>query len=92
MDELKLKGKECKVVKSSLLKRVDFDSGNVRFTGNNHIKDEDYGKLIVNNCSTPFTNKYVKKVKDELKRDYRAKKRALKQRLRKEIEAEIHIL
>lgn len=92
MDELKLKGKECKVVKSSLLKRVDFNSGKVRFDGKNHIKDSDYGKFIVNDCSTPFTNKYVKKLKEELKRDYRAKKRSLKQRLKKEIEAEIQAL
>jgi len=88
MDELKQEGKRCKIVKSSLLKRVDWKGGKVKFKGKSHIKQKDYGAFVINGMH-PLTNRYVKQVKAELRAGYRAKKRSIRQKVKKEINSEI---
>lgn len=86
MDVLKQKGKDNKLHKKSLLKRlVSFEGGKARFEGESHITEAEYGQPLINGMH-PYTNSYVKKFKNELKVEYRAVKRSEKHKLKKEIQ------
>jgi len=87
MDVLKQKGKDCKAEKADLLRRVVFEEGQSKeFRGDSHIKEENYGEPLINGMH-PLTNRYVKKMKEDLKREYRGVKRGEKQKLKKEIQS-----
>jgi hypothetical protein len=88
MDKLKQKGLECKQSKS-WLKDWEWNTPQCRTgrtKGTAHIKAKDYGKTF---DLAPLTNRYVKKFKEELKREYRSVKRSEKHKLKSEIEQSI---
>lgn len=85
MDVLKQKGKHCKLVKSTFKDYVKTKSLKYRAIGPAHIKEGDYGTPGINGMH-PITNRYVKQVKADLKREYRATKRGEKHKLKQEIE------
>lgn len=85
MDRLKQIAKHCKISKV-WLKDGDWHTPSQRrwkSRGTAHIKAEDYGKVF---DLAPITNKYVKKLKQELKVEYRAVKRSENNRIKQEIE------
>jgi len=84
MDRLKQKGKDCKMAKTSFRDGEFLSSGKWKSYGAVHIKDKDYGKFL-DLC--PITNRYIKKLKQELKAEYRAVKRGENQKLKREIDA-----
>ncbi len=81
MDKLKEKGKEIKMQKA-WLRNFEWTGRRGRHYGPAHIKAEDYGKIL---DLVPVTNSYVKKLKQEMKREYRSVKRGEKQEIRKQI-------
>ena len=85
MDVLKQKGKHNKQIKERLLKRIDFEDGEINRFGKLHIKQKNYGKLLLNGID-PLTNREVKRLKKNLKIEYRGVKRHQKHLTRKEIE------
>jgi hypothetical protein len=82
MDRLKQQGRWAKFVKSQFKSHLGREEG-FRPYGPTHVKAKDYGKIF---DVAPFTNKYVKKVKQELKAEYRAVKRSERNRVNKEIQ------
>jgi hypothetical protein len=84
MDRLKRQANWCRFVKQRFKESVQTSDGRWRMFGPVHVKSEDYGKDF--GGLVPYTNRYVKAVKRELKIEYRAAKRGEKQEVRKEIE------
>ena len=90
MDLLKRKAKEIKSDKRRFKKYVPKTDDSImkgRHVGPAHISEEDYGTYL--NGMFPLTNRYVKKVKEGLKAEYRAAKRGEKQQIKKSIEEEL---
>lgn len=85
MDKLKQQGKWAKFIKSGFKKSIKTRDGHWKSVGPVHIKDEDYGTTNLGSMF-PMTNRYVKKVKRDLKTEYRAVKRGQKHKLKLEIE------
>lgn len=83
MDRLKKQGQWAKFVKNTFRNAEKTPDGKWKYTGSTHIKQSEYGIIY---DEAPYTNRYVKKVKEELKKEYRAVKRSEKQAVRKEIE------
>jgi hypothetical protein len=83
MDRLKQQGKWAKFIKNSFRNPEETADGTWKYSGSAHIKQSEYGVIY---DEAPYTNRYVKKVKEELKKEYRAVKRSEKQAVRKEIE------
>ncbi len=86
MDVLKQKGKYNKMVKSSF-KSFEFNGRKARQFGPVHITEEDYGSS--RGGLMPLTNTYLKKIKDELKVEYRAVKRNEKHKLKMQIQQDL---
>lgn len=82
MDRLKQQGNWAKFCKTSFKEAEKTSPRGYKFTGPTHITQAQYG---TSPSGVPLTNKYLKKVKEGLKREYRAVKRGEKQLVRKEI-------
>ena len=83
MDRLKQQGKLSKIVKNRFRAFKKTLDGHFVHFGPVHITEKEYG---MSNGYSPLTNKYVKKIKKDLKREYRGVKHSEKQQVRKEIE------
>lgn len=83
MDKLKQQGRYAKAMKSSWRNHRKKGDDYI-ITGAVHVKEKDYGTFALGSCH-PITNRYIKKLKEGLKVEYRAVKRGENHKIKQEI-------